>query len=80
MVIENCAIYQNNEWTFHKNKKVELVAQIQLNIYQINTKRKDLCWIKSNYEPTLREEEILYDNHQSYISIFVAYLTFPCSS
>ena len=37
MVIENCAIYQNNEWTFHKNKKVELVEQIQLNIYQINT-------------------------------------------
>ena len=60
MMIENCAIYQNNEWTFHKNKEVELDEQIRLNIYQINTKRKDLCWIKSNYEPRVWERKKSY--------------------
>ena len=32
----------NNEKTSHKNKEVELVEPVQLNIYQSSTYRKDL--------------------------------------
>ena len=42
MVTEILAIYQNNELTSLKNKEVEPVEPVQMNIYQSNTYRKDL--------------------------------------
>ena len=42
MVTQKHAIYQNNEQTSLKNKEVEPVEPLQMNIYQSNTYRKDL--------------------------------------
>ena len=42
MVTQKHAIYQNNKQTSLKNKEVEPVEPLQMNIYQSNTYRKDL--------------------------------------
>ena len=42
MVTQKHPIYQNNEQTSLKNKEVEPVEPLQMNIYQSNTYRKDL--------------------------------------
>ena len=42
---KNHAIYQNNEQTSLKNKEVEPVELVQMNIYQKNTYREDLSWL-----------------------------------
>ena len=42
---KNHAIYQNNGKTFLKNNEVEPFDPVQINIYQINTYRKDLSWL-----------------------------------
>ena len=42
--LKNHAIYQHNEWTFHENKEVEPVQQVQMKIYHSNTYRKDFSW------------------------------------
>ena len=42
MVTQKHLIYQNNEQTSLKNKEVEPVEPLQMNIYQSNTYRKDL--------------------------------------
>ena len=39
MTMKNYAIYQNND--FDKNKEVEPVEPVQMNIYQSNNYRKD---------------------------------------
>ena len=44
MVTES-AVYQNNQWTYLENKDVEPHEPIQMNIYQVNTYRKDLSWL-----------------------------------
>ena len=53
---------------------MEPVEPVQMNIYQSNTYRKDLNWINSDNEPRVQERERVKDQ-QSWISIFVAYLT-----
>ena len=60
------------------NKKVEPVEPIQMNTYQSNTYRKDLSWLHFDDEPRVQERWQEKDQ-QSYISVFVAYLTFPSS-
>ena len=42
MMTQKHPIYQNNEQTSLKNKEVEPVEPLQMNIYQSNTYRKDL--------------------------------------
>ena len=42
MVTENRAIYLNSEMTSQKNKEVEPVKPVQINIYQSNNYIKDL--------------------------------------
>ena len=51
MVTENHTTYQNNEWTYHENEKVEPFQPIQMNIYQSNIYRKDLSWLHFDDEP-----------------------------
>ena len=53
---------------------MEPVEPVQMNIYQSNTYRKDLNWINFDNEPRVQEREKVKDQ-QSWISIFVAYLT-----
>ena len=38
-------MYQNNEMTFLKNKEVQPVDPVQMNIYHSITYRKDLSWL-----------------------------------
>ena len=47
-----------------------------MNIYQSNTCKKDLSWLDSDVEAKVQERQQV-KNQQSYISVFVAYLTFP---
>ena len=54
---------------------MEPVEQVQMNIYQSNTYRKDL---HLDYEPWVQERQQVKDQ-QSCISVFVAYLTIPSS-
>ena len=42
MVTEKSCIYQKNEYTCLKNKKVEPVKLVQMNIYQSNVHRENL--------------------------------------
>ena len=42
MVIEKHEMYQNNEYTSLKNKDVEPVDPVQMNINQSSTYRKDM--------------------------------------
>ena len=46
---KNHAVYQNKEQLSLKNKEVELVEPVQMNIYQSNTYRKD--WLHLDNEP-----------------------------
>ena len=46
---------QNNEYTSHENKEVEPVEPVQVNIYQINTHRKDLSWLHFDDGPRVQE-------------------------
>ena len=41
-VWKNHAIYQNNELTFEEKKKAEPFQEVQMNIYQSNTHRRNL--------------------------------------
>ena len=70
---------QNNEYTSHKNKEVEPVEPVQMNIYQINTHRKDLNWLHFDDGPRVQERQQVKDQ-QSCISIFVAYLKFQVAT
>ena len=75
MVTKN-SIYQNNKQTFLEKKEVESVEPVQTNTYQSNTYRKDINWPNFDNEPRVQEKQQVKD-HQSRISVFVAYLTIP---
>ena len=77
--INRMEIYQNNEQTSLQYKKVEPVDSVQMNIYQIDTCRKDLSWLHSNDVPRFQERQHV-KHQQSYISAFASYLVFPSSS
>ena len=54
------AICQNNEnyeWNSPKNEGAEPVLRVQMNIYQINTCRKDLCWMHFGNDPSNQERQ-----------------------
>ena len=57
-----------------KNEEVELVEPVQMNIYQINTHRKDLRWLHFVVKQRIQKGQQVKDQ-QSHLSIFVAYLT-----
>ena len=51
---------------------------VQVNIYQSNNYWKDLSWLHADNEPEVQEkDQVMY--RQSYISVFVVYLTIPSS-
>ena len=62
-----------------ENREVEPVEPAQISIYQSNTYRKDLGWLHFDNEPRVQERQQVKAK-QSYISVFVVYLTNPGSS
>ena len=58
---------------------MEPVEPSQMNIYQSNTYRKDLSWLHFNNEPKFQKRQQM-KGQQSYISIFIAYLTFKIAA
>ena len=62
-----------------KNKEVELIEPVQMNIYQSSNSRRDLSRLYFGDEPWVQERQQMKDK-QAYISVFVAYLSFPSSS
>ena len=79
MVTEKYAIHQNNKSTSLENKEVAPAEPVQINIYLNNTYRKDLRCLHFNVEPRSGERQQVKDQ-QSYIYVFVAYLTIPSSN
>ena len=71
---KNHAISHNNKYNSLENKEVEPVEPFHMKIYQINTYRKDLGWLHFEDEPKVQERQQVKDQ-QSFISIFVVYLT-----
>ena len=62
-----------------KTKRVKPVEPVQMNIYQSNTYRKDVSLLHVDDEPRVQEKQQVKDQ-QSYIFVFVAYLTVSCSN
>ena len=69
----------NNEYTSPENEEVEPVQSVQMNIYQSNNYRKDLSWFHFDDELRVQEKKQVKDQ-QSWISVFVIYLTIPSSN
>ena len=42
-------------WTWPKNEEVETAQQLQMNIYQGNTYKKDLHWLHFDNKPKVLE-------------------------
>ena len=76
---KNQAIYQNNEQIPLEKKEVEPLEPVQLNIDQSSTYQEMLAGYISTMWPRLHEKQEVKDQ-QSYISVLVAFLTFPSSS
>ena len=76
---KNNAIYQNNKYTSLKNKEVEPVKPVQMNINQSNTYRKDLSWLHFYDESRIQQSRQVKDQW-SCISVFVAYPAIPNSN
>ena len=53
--------------------------EVQMNIYQSNAYGKDLSWPYFDVEPRVQERQQVKD-HQSCVSVLVAYLTIPSSN
>ena len=62
-----------------KIKRVKPVEPVQMNIYQSNTYRKDVSLLHVDDEPRVQEKQQVKDQ-QSYIFVFVAYVTVSCSN
>ena len=60
------ATYPNNEWTCKKNKQMESVQSVQMNIYQSNTYRKDLSWQHFNNQPRVQQKQQVYDQEKKH--------------
>ena len=63
----------------NKNKEVDPLEPLQMNIYQSNTYIKDLSWLHLNDEPRVQEKQQV-KGQQSYISVFVVFLTIPSNN
>ena len=61
---EKYPIYQNNEQITLKNKEVEPIELVQMNIYQSKTYRKDLNWLHFDDEPGAQDlcRNLPYEN------------------
>ena len=81
MVKKKHAIYQNIEYTSLENKGVEPVKPVQINIYQSNYLyiEKNLSWLHFDNEPRIQYRQQV-KGQQSYISLFVVYLTISSTS
>ena len=55
---------------------MELGQPVQMKIHQCTTYRKVLSWLHFNNEPWVQNKQQMKDQ-QSYVSVFVAYLTIP---
>ena len=55
------------------------VEPVQMSIYQSNAYRKDLSLLYFDDEPRVQGRQQM-KHQQSYIFVFVAYVTFPSSS
>ena len=53
---KNYAVYQNNEYTSHENKEVEVVQPVQMNIHQTKTNRKGLNYLHFDDKPRAQEK------------------------
>ena len=71
------AVCQNKEQNSHENKVVEPVEPVQMNTYQVIPIEETM----NNFdnEPRSQERQLVKDQ-ESYISVFVVYLTIPSSS
>ena len=54
-------VYQNNKQTSLKNKEVEPIEPVQMNIYQSSTCVKDLGWLHLDSEPRVQEKQQVKD-------------------
>ena len=55
---------------------MEPAELVRMKIYQSNTYRKDFSWLHFDDEPRVRKKHQVKEQ-QSYIAVFVAYLTIP---
>ena len=69
----------NKAQTLLEDEEVEPVEPVQINTEESNINTKDLSWPHFKNEPRVQGRQQA-KNHQSYISIFVAYLTILSSS
>ena len=76
MTQTNHAIYQMKKQASLGNKEMELGQPVQMKIHQCTTYRKVLSWLHFNNEPRVQNKQQMKDQ-QSYVSVFVAYLTIP---
>ena len=58
---------------------VNPVVPVQMNIYQSNTYRKDLSWLRFKDKPKVQERQQVLDQ-ESYLPVSVTWLTYPSSS
>ena len=75
---KNHETYQLNELTSRENEELKPVKPVQMKIYQSNIYRKYLNWLHYDDDPSVQKKQL--KEQQSYISVFVAYLTYPCCS
>ena len=75
---KNLASYWNIKWISHKNEEVEPVQLVQMNIYQ-KIPIVYLSWLHFDEESSFQDEQLVKEQ-QSYISVSLAYLTYPRSS
>ena len=72
MVTEKSCNLSEKRVDLFENKEVEPVEPVQMNIYQINTYRKDLSWLHFDDEPRVQQRQQVKDQ-QSCIFVSVAY-------
>ena len=79
MVTEKSSDLSEKRVDLPREYEVEPVELVQMNICQSNTCRKDLRWLHYDHEPGVQEKQQVKDQ-QSYIFVFVSYVTIPISS
>ena len=72
MVTEKSCNLSEKRVDLFENKEVEPVEPVQMNIYQINTYRKDLSRLHFDDEPRVQQRQQVKDQ-QSCIFVSVAY-------
>ena len=61
------------------HNKVDPVVPVQMKIYQSNTYRKDLSWLRFEDKPRVQERQQVLDQ-ESYLPVSVTWLTYPSST